>query len=270
MIKVNGKPLEKDFTFPGGEVQVRLSKEVLDSKLVWIDAHIRSSEDVMKLMLVTDVLIRELDKDVERRLNIHYFPYARQDRVCYPGEAESKAVMLDILGYLKYDVVTVADLHSDTPHDGLITNEITQLEIFNDNPQILKGVTALVAPDKGSVKKTREIANHFNLPVVTCDKVRNPDTGELTGIEIIDTDEYVDVSRMLVIDDICDGGGTFILLSEMLAKEFGDISSELNLYVTHGIFSKGTDILLDHYDKLFTTDSYYEGESSSYVEVIKL
>lgn len=50
---------------------------------------------------------------------------------------------------------------------------------------------------------------------------------------------------ILVMDDICDGGATFISLAkEIKAHELYN-DQELWLYVTHGIFSKGKQTLLD-------------------------
>ena len=51
----------------------------------------------------------------------------------------------------------------------------------------------------------------------------------------------------LIVDDICDGGGTFIPLAKKL-KNAG--AKTVTLYVTHGIFSKGLDPLKEHIDYL--------------------
>jgi len=57
----------------------------------------------------------------------------------------------------------------------------------------------------------------------------------------------------IIVDDICDGGGTFIGLAEELRRRN---AASLYLYVTHGIFSKDADVkLLDHFAKVYTTNS---------------
>lgn len=270
MIKINGKKLEKEFIFPAGEVQVRISEDVLESDIVIVDAHIKNSDDIMKLLLVTDVIHNSTTSCCSKRLNIHYLPYARQDRECYTGEANSKAVILGLIHDLNYDHVTIADIHSNQDYDSLMIDaEITQLEIFQDNPHLLKGVTALVSPDKGATEKTKKIAEEFNLPIIQINKVRETDTGKLTDLTIESGEEYIQGGTLMVVDDICDGGGTFNwIANKFFAKGFNVES--LQLYVTHGIFSQGLDGLLDDYDKIITTDSFYEGESNSNIEVIKL
>jgi ribose-phosphate pyrophosphokinase len=57
-----------------------------------------------------------------------------------------------------------------------------------------------------------------------------------------------------VIDDLCDGGGTFIGIAQELRK--AGITQPLYLYVSHGIFSKGLEVLFQHFDQIFTTNSF--------------
>ncbi|RYF48025.1 MAG: phosphoribosyltransferase [Cytophagaceae bacterium] len=57
----------------------------------------------------------------------------------------------------------------------------------------------------------------------------------------------------LIVDDICDGGGTFIGLAAELRK----LNPErISLAVSHGIFSKGIDPLTNWLDHVYTTDSF--------------
>ena len=55
------------------------------------------------------------------------------------------------------------------------------------------------------------------------------------------------------MDDISDGNGTFIALANMLVKT-GNNGSQLDLYVTHGIFSKGLDNIRGLYNKVYTAN----------------
>ena len=66
------------------------------------------------------------------------------------------------------------------------------------------------------------------------------------------------------MDDICDGGGTFIgLASELMSKNAGAIY----LAVTHGIFSNGFDGLNRKFRGIFTTDSIKNIESKKLVQI---
>ena len=86
--------------------------------------------------------------------------------------------------------------------------------------------------------------------VLECGKRRNVTTGELSGFTV--PIEDLKNRPCLIVDDICDGGGTFLGLGSELKKKN---AGELFLAVSHGIFSKGFDQLSDIYTQLFTTDS---------------
>ena len=80
-------------------------------------------------------------------------------------------------------------------------------------------------------------------------KERDLKTGALTNFKTTTTD--LSNQTCFIIDDICDGGGTFSGTAKML-KEIG--ATKVILIVSHGIFSKGTDI--EFVDEVYTTDSY--------------
>lgn len=277
MIKVNGKKLDKCFSFSGGERQIRLPKLGLDIKdkdnrRIVVDCKLKSSDDIMDMLLVDDAIWQAYTGWFHTTFNIWYLPYARQDRVCYVGEAFSTDVVRRLLQTMHANVIQVADLHS-TQHFGSVkVKETTCLAIFKSNPDILKGITALVSPDAGASAKVRAIGKHFNIPVIYCEKVRDTELGWITDYKIKSGVKYIPNGDLLVIDDICDGGKTFELLSKALddfTKNEVEIAESLKLYVTHGIFSKGLDSLKDMYDGFITTDSFYEGDSHL-VKVIEL
>lgn len=104
----------------------------------------------------------------------------------------------------------------------------------------------------GARKKVEEFARKVGAKGVICfDKTRELATGKITGMRCIDDLYYGYNTKYMVLDDICDGGRTFIELAKLLPKP---CSKEL--LVTHGIFSKGVDIVTDLYDHVYTTDSF--------------
>jgi len=62
--------------------------------------------------------------------------------------------------------------------------------------------------------------------------------------------------EILIVDDICDGGGTFIKCAESLKKYLPDCNFEMDLYVTHGIFSKGTKELDKYFRNIYTFNHF--------------
>lgn len=184
-----------------------------------------------------------------------YFPYARQDRIMDPNEPFSLKIFCELLNSRKFNSVTILDPHSDVV-GALVDNcrivpqwevakKVIPAELFENEDVIF------VSPDAGAYKKiSKLISNDKRIAIATKER-------DSTGA-IVKTSVY---SRMIfeektcvIVDDICDGGRTFIELAKVLKAERG--AHEVILYVTHGIFSQGLDPLRPHIDKIYTTNSF--------------
>ena len=250
----------RQWLFPGGEVGVDINDlaqvDGMNVDRVCVDARLRSSDDVMALIMTTNALRKEfpLAKFV---LDMPYVPYARQDRVCNRGEALSIEAFADIVNMLKFDLVQIVDPHSPvTP--ALIKNCAIrdQFEIFKDIKTSFREWT-IVAPDAGATKKCEEFAKKVGAKdVLTFTKTRNLADGKITGMTC--NGEIDPKGKYLVLDDICDGGRTFIELAAIFPQQ-----PTLELAVTHGIFSKGVECVSSVYDYIYTTDSFRDDLTSS-------
>lgn len=242
--------------FPGGEVQVNInvgSKDPeFDVDAISVYASLKNSDDVMALLLTTDALRRHYPRaDID--LVMPYIPYARQDRPCVNGEALSIAVMSTLINSCGFSTVEVIDCHSDVA-PALIRNckHYPQSVVFTKVVDSFADYF-IVAPDAGAYKKAHNLAKYLGAKGVICaNKVRDVATGRIEGVSIT---ENVQGLNLLVADDICDGGRTFTELAEVLRR--GNCAS-LKLVVTHGIFTKGIDVVADLYDKIYTTNSYWD------------
>jgi ribose-phosphate pyrophosphokinase len=258
--------------FPGGEVFLNFKEKrklPVDPVRYTIKAKLRNSNDVMTLLMLKDALDRYLGTKLEKNLEMHYVPYARQDRVCNVGEALSIKVFANLINSMQFDEVIIADPHSDVT-TALIDNVtvLSQVDISLKNQALYNklrgGKYILVSPDAGAYKKTMSVAKFFGCEMISASKDRDVATGKIKEIRLLDA---VNPERnYLIVDDICDGGGTFIPLAQSLR---GD-KNKVELYTTHGIYSKGVDKLLEVFDSLHTTDSYHECESVERVNVITL
>ena len=204
---------------------------------------------IVELSLLVNALRYEFHMSIPIDLDLPYVPYSRQDRVCAEGDAFGLKVFADQINALNFNLVVIFDAHSDvTP--ALINNCIHReaKALFRLNSSFLKEYSHLVSPDAGAYKKVNSIASLEDLPVIPALKTRDTSTGRLSNTILI-TDGVKNPSRLLVIDDLVDAGGTFILLGKELKKVFPDIP--VDLYVSHGIFSKGTDELKFYYDNIY-------------------
>lgn len=236
----------KVFVFSGGEVQVK----VYDfNPLSWyrkeldIYAHLTDSNSIMELMLIVDAL-RRMYPSIPLYLKLPYIPYARQDRAMTQGESLAVKVFADIINGLNFRRVEVLDAHSDVAL-ALINNvvNIPQEKILTKE---ILGDAILVSPDAGSLKKVSKVAQTFGNKMVRADKTRSVIDGSITGTVVYS--EHVGDQDFLIVDDICDGGRTFI----ELAKELRKITTgKIKLYVTHGIFSKGFGVFNGVIDEIY-------------------
>lgn len=244
--------------FKGGEVNPRLPKPVLerldDTHEVLLKTYLNSADSVFELMLLVDA-IRRIEPAMPIALEMGYTPYARQDRVCNPGEANGIAVFADVINRLAFTKVTLLDPHSDvTP--ALIKRSVVRklADVIRRDPYYADADFSeiyLVAPDAGAQKRVKALATELGAAGYICaDKVRDLETMEITGTRF---DAHVGNKRLLVVDDICDGGRTFIALAKAI-REYAPKS--LELWVTHGIFSFGTEVVTEHFDRVTTTNSF--------------
>lgn len=242
MIKLIINSNEVDFTttiFPDGTSQVwKINKEIYvqDSiKIQWL------FENEAELFHVCQLAHLLSTKSYRIKLEVPYLPYARQDKEVSNETSFAINTFAEIITrFPRIERIETYDAHSNAkalmgllvslqPHD-------FHKSIFNHD--------VVCFPDKGALYRYGT-ANGFNsVPFIFCNKVRNQLTGEITGLEIdgnIRTQSLEDL-KILIVDDICDGGMTFIKVAEAL-KPFKP--KQVDLAVSHGLFSKGKQCLHD-------------------------
>lgn len=204
---------------------------------------------IVELSLLVNALRYEFHMSIPIDLDLPYVPYSRQDRVCAQGDTFGLKVFADQLNALNFNLVVIFDAHSDVA-PALINNCIHReaKNLFILNSSFLYNYSHLVSPDAGAYKKVISIAATRNIPVIPALKTRDTATNKLSNTILV-TDGVENPSRLLVIDDICDNGGTFLLLGKELRKTFPD--TPIDLYVSHGIFGKGIDELKFYYDNIY-------------------
>ncbi|WP_125718548.1 ribose-phosphate diphosphokinase [Pseudoalteromonas rubra] len=246
------------FTFAGGEEHIRFNA-VNFNEISKLEIYVRltDSATLIRLMMAVDALRRMSYSACPIELVAPYFPYARQDRVCVTGEPLSAAVMAQLINSLKFAKVIIWDAHSDVSPALLnrVVN-VPQVELLNRcnvlRQRLASGELTLISPDAGASKKTLQIAQFYNAKpeVIQAQKCRDLVTGNIIRTEV---QGDVNGKRLLIADDICDGGRTFIELATVLKAQG---AKEIVLFVTHGIFSRGLVVFEGLIDTIITTDSF--------------
>jgi len=242
MLKVNGIEVKK-MVFPDGQPHIYLDENIIGSEFALITCSIRNSEELLNLALTHEVVSRYVPKQIS--LDITYLMGARMDRAIDETQPFTLKTVCNIINSMWWSNIRIFHAHSEVAPNLLRAQNImpsSQVMIARiENPNAV-----CIAPDKGSAKWVGHLVGNY----VGCEKTRDSQSGKLSGFTVLDP-EKVNRKECLIIDDLCDGGGTFVGIASELRKAG---ATKVILYVSHGIFSKGFD--LPGIEKIYTTDSY--------------
>ena len=260
--------------FPDGQQSITL--DMVDADLpnkitVSITSRLNSFKD-LEIIISANQALREFSYVENVKLNVPYFLGARSDRKFEAGTSNYlKTVICPIINAQNFSRVTVLDPHSDVleaclnnyhKHNNhrLVKDALTKI----DNKDGAQSRICLVSPDAGAYKKIFDVAKEFKIDnIITASKVRDIKTGKILRTEIPTLDQHNDI-KYVIIDDICDGGRTFIELAK--AIKGSRPTAKVYLIVTHGIFSAGFKELAQHFEGIYTTNSYRDVADNEYEE----
>lgn len=245
----------KAWKFPAGEIGVQLLEiEGVDfnsCSIMW--KYTGDNDDLMRVLQLHNAIFF-VNPSNKVSLVIPYLPYSRQDRVCHPGESNALDVFMQSI-YQTFNDVYTFDVHNE---QAFLSNNF-----YNNLHNIGQEVCAsnlpkydyFIAPDDGAAKKIykhRQV-NYAENPtkVITMKKTRVD--GKVI-YERLPRGTIPAGSKVCVVDDLCDGGATF--LSVLNAINFLDYAylNCADLYVTHGIFTnkESFDKMSFLYDTIYT------------------
>ena len=172
-------------------------------------------------------------------LYIPYLPYGRQDKDISNTTTFALHSFAKIINNMYFDKVETIDAHSNIAST-LINNFVSH----SPDTSILDtlgclSVNSIAFPDKGACDRYRDLECLQGCDVIIGHKERCQSTGYITSYNI---EGNVKGNNVLMVDDLCDGGMTFKLMADQMIK---DGAKDLHLFVSHGIFSKGTQTLRD-------------------------
>ena len=255
MIWVNGKEIKQE-NFSAGELKIKLfgnGRTRVD--LVW---HYESDAEFF-----TVACIREYYATQECILYLPYLPHARMDRVKNPEDVFTLKTFAHLINSLNFERVYVWDAHSnvgpaliDRCHDvnalAWIQEAITQLGYA-------KNSICLFFPDEGAQKRYGAMFPDYIQAFGI--KKRNWETQKIEGYMIVGEENIKD-KYVLIIDDICSYGNTFVKAAEAI-REAGAV--DVSLYVTHceDAISKGDIFKNNIFENVFTTNSIVRSEETN-------
>ena len=162
---------------------------------------------------------------------IPYFGYARQDRKARSRDPITAKLVANLITAAGADRILTMDLHAeqiqgffDIPVDNLLGGPT----LFNYFAK--QKIEVVVAPDLGSVKRSRKVAEKLGVPIAIIDK-RRPKANVMEVMSIIGD---VKGKRCLMVDDMIDTAGT-ICQGAQAIKEAG--ATEVYAGCTHAVLS---------------------------------
>ena len=171
---------------------------------------------------------------VQSTLYIDYLPFARQDKNVSNDACFGLFPFAEMLNNLEFQRVTILDPHSNVALQTIDRSTACYpLDEVKHAVHVTKA-DKIVYPDHGALVKYMKL---YNYPYAWANKERDAASGEVLSVDVVG---QVAGQRLLIVDDICDGGATFIHLAEAL---YNAEAYSVDLFVTHGLFTKGLDVL---------------------------
>lgn len=222
--------------FADGETLVELNESIRGKMVYLVQSTLKPvNEKLMELLIAIDAIKRSSPKEIV--CIIPYFGYARQDRKAKPRQPITARLVADLLEAAGCNRVVTFDLHAaqiqgffSFPADDM-TSIPMMAQYFSRKPGIDLNKTVIVSPDHGGTTRARRFAERLDCSLAICDKRRpRPNVCETTNVL-----GDVDGMDCIIVDDMCDTGGSLIGAAKLL-KEHG--AKDIYVAIAHGIFSK--------------------------------
>ena len=231
MIKVNGIPIRTE-TFPNRETKVKDFISQVKTPDCLVELKYESDQDLINLMFIKNRL-DDLGKSPS--LFVRYMPYSRMDRQI-EGDLFTLKYVAGFIAKMGFTKVTVMEPHSSATLDLLRAQGVNANVIYPTKKWVQQIMGQdnytnrdhVAFPDKGAQMRYHDIEQ--TLPnVLTFDKVRDPYTGKIQGIDLA-SGAVNKASKCIILDDLCSRGGTFMAVGDKL-KTSG--AKQVDLLVAH-------------------------------------
>ena len=248
-------------TFADQEIFVRIDENVRGEDVFVIQStSYPANDNLMQLLIMMDALRRASARRITAV--IPYFGYARQDRKTDGRTPISAKLVANLISTAGADRVLTVDLHAgqiqgffDIPTDNLFGGPVMVDDI---KERYGKEKIIVVSPDVGGVVRARSLAKRLDDADLAIVDKRRPEAGKSEVMNIIGD---VRGARCIMLDDMCDSGGTLANAAAAL-KEQG--ASSVSAYVTHGVLSGSAVNRIENsvLDELVMTDTIQPSEAA--------
>jgi hypothetical protein len=244
----NGRVVNHEInTFPDGQIQIKIKK----SELPYDRIHILYDEDEKLTVYgslfnpsAVDLFFQCIETFPVNKIKINYLYGARSDKDESGDYLVSNTAQLTCgkIAEQFYDENQVEFL---APHCYPLCEGIGIINFDLPDCVNLDDYDLVIYPDESAQKRFTKVNKDF----IICEKHRDQETGQILSHVIPNLPSTA--KRVLILDDLCDGGATFINVAEALPD-----SVEADLFIFHGVFSNCAPIrLFAKYKNIFVSNS---------------
>ena len=252
--------------FPDGEPHIKL-EEIDRKKEYRIVCRITNPSELFVLAQVGYILKRQ---DVIFDIEITYLMSMRMDRVISFNEAFTLQIVAGIINALGAEKVYIFEAHSDRVFKEIFNSSsfdplknTTEFSNF-EREFILNADNAICFPDHGALDRYSFMVSP-QVQTLCMNKVRDLENkGVIKSMELESFIEG-DISVITIIDDLCDGGGTFCWASSILREKFPN--AKIQIFVKHLVNPVGLKKLAETFDAVYITNSYKDWDVTEYPNV---
>ncbi len=272
---INGNKSEVKYeltTFPDGEPHIKFLDDINRKDSYNVKCRITNPSELFVVMQVGHILKRQ---GVEFNLYILYLMSMRMDRVINFNEAFTLEIVANMINSFEAEHVYIFEAHSERTFKLIKNSEpyyvLSMCEDYNKmRKDCYEAENAVICfPDHGAYERYSK--DFYPTSAYICmNKVRDLDNkGVIKSMEISKMQlpfmHEEDVEQITIVDDLCDGGGTFCWAASILKERFP--KAKLNIFVKHMVNPIGLKKLIGSFDNVYITDSYRDWTSEIEVNV---
>lgn len=218
--------------FSDGEFNFQILENVRGSDIFIVQPTCPpTDQNLMELLIMIDTFVRSSAARVTAV--VPYFGYARSDKKDRPRVPIAAKLVANLITTAGADRILTVDLHAaqiqgffDIPVDHLYAAPVV-VEYFTANP--IENLI-VVAPDTGGAERARAYAKRLDAGLALCDKRRE----RANVADVMNVVGDVHGKNCLIIDDMCDTGGTITKVAEALNKAG---AKDVYAFFTHAVLS---------------------------------
>ena len=189
------------------------------------------NQNIMELLIMIDAAKRASAGRITAV--IPYYAYGRTDKKDQPRVPITGRLIADLITVAGAERVLTIDLHAGQIQGffNIPVDELTAIPLIADYLYDTDEAGVVVAPDVGSTKRARDVAERWREPLAIIEKRRIGNSDRSESVTVIGE---VKGRKAIIVDDEVDTGGSLVSAAETLLEQG---ATSVSAAVTHGVLS---------------------------------